>query len=298
MSLIIIAVVSYVIYVAIQIEHTANKIYEEPTRPVYVSKDPEATPTPTKPVSIEDKDAFTVLMLGVDQRANDPGRSDTIVILSVNPKKNSVLMFNIPRDTRTEIIGHGTTDKINHAYAFGGVDMSLQTIEHFLDYRIDYYVKVNMENFKTFIDLIGGVEVNNPFQFDYEGHNFAQGSLELDGELALSYSRMRYDDPRGDFGRNTRQRDILQSVMHHAVNIQNVTKIQSILDEVGNGVKTNITFDEMKTFASQYRSVIDHVDTVEIKGTGKTISGIWYYIVEPEEQERIHNMLKEHQQTN
>lgn len=235
-------------------------------------------------------------MLGVDQRANDPGRSDTIVVMSVNPSKNSVLMFNIPRDTRTEIIGHGTTDKINHAYAFGGVDMSLQTIENFLDYRIDYYVKVNMENFKTFIDLIGGVEVNNPFAFDYEGHSFAQGPLELDGTLALAYSRMRYDDPRGDFGRNTRQRDILQSVMHHAVNIQNVTKIQSILDEVGNGVKTNITFDEMKTFATDYRSVIDHVDTVEIKGTGKIIDKIWYDIVTPEEQTRIHNLLKEHQQ--
>lgn len=279
-----------------QIEHTANKIYEEPTRPVYVSKDPEATPTPTKPVAMEDKDAFTVMILGVDQRGNDPGRSDTIVILSVNPNTNSILMFNIPRDTRTEIIGHGTTDKINHAYAFGGVDMSLQTIEHFLDYRIDYYVKVNMENFKTFIDLIGGVEVDNPFAFDYEGHNFAQGPLELNGELALSFSRMRYDDPRGDFGRNTRQRDILQSVMHHAVNISNVTKIQSILDEVGNGVKTNVTFDEMKTFATKYRSVIDQIETVEVKGTGKIISGIWYYIVQPEEQERIHNMLKEHQQ--
>jgi polyisoprenyl-teichoic acid--peptidoglycan teichoic acid transferase len=282
--------------VAVQIEHTANKIYEEPTRPVYVSKDPEATPVPTKPVSIEDKDSFTVLMLGVDQRGSDPGRSDTIVILSVNPETNSVLMFNIPRDTRTEIIGHGTTDKINHAYAFGGVDMSLQTVEHLLDYRIDYYVKVNMENFKTFIDLLGGVEVNNPFAFDYEGHSFAKGTLELNGELALSYSRMRYDDPRGDFGRNTRQRDILQSIMHHAVNIQSVTKIQSILDEVGNGVKTNITFDEMRTFATDYRSVIDHIDTVEIKGTGKIINGVWYYIVQPEEQERIHDLLKEHQQ--
>jgi len=235
-------------------------------------------------------------MLGVDQRANDPGRSDTIVVMSVNPNTNSVLMFNIPRDTRTEIIGHGTTDKINHAYAFGGVDMSLQTVENFLDYRLDYYVKVNMENFKKFIDLIGGVEVNNPFAFEYEGHSFAAGPLQLNGELALSYSRMRYDDPRGDFGRNTRQRDILQSVMHHAVNIQNITKLQSILDEVGNGVKTNITFDEMKTFAADYRSVINQVDTVEIKGTGTTIDKIWYYIVAPEEQARIHNRLKEHQQ--
>ncbi|WP_317971418.1 LCP family protein [Paenibacillus sp. CCS19] len=286
----------YVAYVYSQIKETVHTIYEEPTRPVYISKDPEATPIPTKPVSIEDKDSFTVLMLGVDQRENDPGRSDTIVILSVNPSTNSILMFNIPRDTRTEIIGHGTTDKINHAYAFGGVDMSLQTIEHFLDYRIDYYVKVNMESFSKIIDLLGGVKVDNPFAFESVGHAFPQGQLELNGEDALLYSRMRYEDPRGDLGRNSRQRDIIVSLLDHSANIQNMTKIQSILDQVGSGVKTNVTFDEMKTFATKYRSVIGHVDTVEIKGSGKTIDKIWYYIVQPEEVEHIHNMLKEHQQ--
>jgi LCP family protein required for cell wall assembly len=237
-------------------------------------------------------------MLGVDQRTNDVGRSDTMVVLSVNPAKHSILMFNIPRDTRTEIIGHGTTDKINHAYAFGGVDMSLQTVEHFLDYPLDYYVKVNMESFKRFIDLLGGVEVDNPFPFDYEGHSFPKGYLELNGENALLYSRMRYDDPRGDFGRNTRQRDILQSVLRHSVNIQNITKINSMLGEIGDGVKTNVSFDDMKTFMNKYRSVIDKVDTVEITGTGKTINGIWYYIVNPEEQTRIHDLLKKHQEAN
>lgn len=287
---------SYVAYIYSQIKHTATVIYEEPSRPVYISKDPEAAKKNELPVQLDNEDPLTVLMLGVDQRENDVGRSDTMVVLSVNPAKRSILMFNIPRDTRTEIVGRGTADKINHAYAFGGVDMSLQTVEHFLDYPIDYYVKVNMESFQRFIDLIGGVEVENPFAFESVGHSFPKGRLELDGENALLYSRMRYEDPRGDLGRNTRQRDILQSILRHSVNLQNMTKINSMLGEIGDGVKTNVSFDDMKTFLNKYRTVIDTIDTVEINGTGSMMNGIWYYIVAPEEQARIHDLLRKHQE--
>ncbi|MCZ4136008.1 hypothetical protein BZG24_29500, partial [Escherichia coli] len=132
---------------------------------------------PVKPVSITDKggglpvdlnskEPFNALILGVDERPNDSGRSDTIIVLSVNPAKHKALLFNIPRDTRTEIVGHGTEDKINHAYAFGGVDMSIRTIEQFLGIPIHYYMKVDMEGFARIIDLVGGVDVNNPFAFD------------------------------------------------------------------------------------------------------------------------------------
>lgn len=90
-----------------------------------------------------------------------------MIFLTVNPAKQSMLMFNIPRDTRTEIIGRGTVDKINHAYAFGGVNMSVKTVEHFLDYPVNYYVRVNMEGFARLIDSLGGVDVDNPFAFSY-----------------------------------------------------------------------------------------------------------------------------------
>lgn len=281
-------------YLYHSVEQTATKMYEDigKTKPVYVSKDTEVKKD-TLPVKMKNLDPFTVLVLGVDQREHDRGRSDTMIVITVNPAKESILMFNIPRDTRTEIVGHGTVDKINHAYAFGGVDMSIQTVENFIDYPIDYYAKVNMEGFARIIDMIGGVEVDNPFAFDYEGHAFAQGHLVLNGTDALKYSRMRYDDPRGDFGRNTRQRDILQEIMNNAMSVSNVTHLHSMLGELGDSVKTNITFDEMKQFVTDYKPKIHKVDTVEIKGTGKIIDRIWYYLVDDNERNRIHNMIKE-----
>ncbi|MFP3489657.1 LCP family protein, partial [Staphylococcus sp. SIMBA_130] len=90
---------------------------------------------------------ISILLMGVDERENDQGRSDTMIMITVNPNDNSMMMFNIPRDTRTEIIGRGTVEKMNHAYAYGGVEMAMDTVENFLDVPIDYYFKVNMEAF-------------------------------------------------------------------------------------------------------------------------------------------------------
>ncbi|MCL6572503.1 MAG: LCP family protein, partial [Bacillus sp. (in: Bacteria)] len=150
-----------------------------------------------EPVAFKEKDPFSVLMLGVDQREGDKGRSDTIIVLTVNPNSNSVKMLSIPRDTRTEIVGKGKEDKINHAYAFGGVPMAMDTVENFLDIPIDYYMQVNMEGFKDIVNAVGGITVQNELDFTQDGFHFTPGTMNLNGENALSYTRMRYDDPRG-----------------------------------------------------------------------------------------------------
>lgn len=131
----------------------------------------------TDTLNLGSKEPFSVLMLGVDERDGDSGRSDTMIVLTVNPDKKSVKMLSIPRDTRTEIVGHGTTDKINHAYAFGGVAMSMDTVENFLDIPIDYFMQINMEGFKDIVDSVGGVTVDNDLDFTYEGVHFAKGRL-------------------------------------------------------------------------------------------------------------------------
>jgi len=287
----------YLWYLYHSVETTVAKMYEPSVKPVYVSRDPEIKRPEADgqlPVISDERTPFTVLVLGVDEREHDRGRSDTMIVLSVNPTQKSVLMFNIPRDSRTSIIGRNTVDKINHAYAFGGVEMSLQTVENFLDFPIDYYIKINMEGFARLIDLIGGVNVNNPFAFEYTGHQFEKGPLSLNGTEALLYSRMRYDDPRGDFGRNSRQRDILQSIMKNALSLSNITRIHDLLSETGNSFRTNITFDEMQTFVKDYRTDLNKIDTEEIKGQGQIINGIWYYLVEDAERNRIHDLIKNH----
>lgn len=229
--------VGFVWYMYASLETTANTIYEprEAVVPVTdIGGGQESAPAVQPKVEkIKEVDPFSVLLLGVDERANDAGRSDTIIVLTVNPQKQSIQMFNIPRDTRTEIVGRGSVDKINHAYAFGGVNMSIQTVEQFLGVPIDYYVKLNMEGFVSVIDLLGGVEVNNPFEFNMGNKKFVEGPITLTGEEALLYSRMRYDDPRGDLGRNTRQQEIVQELMKNALQVSSVMQIQNILDEVG-----------------------------------------------------------------
>src|SRR3954462_3815143 len=159
-------------------------------------------------ITLTKQDPFSILMLGVDEREGDSGRSDTMIVLTVNPNKNSIKMLSIPRDTRTKIIGRGTVDKINHAYAFGGEEMSMATVESLLDIPIDYYIKVNMEGFKDIVDAVGGIQVNNDLDFKQDGHHFTVGQINLNGDQALSFVRMRYEDPNGDFGRQERQRQV------------------------------------------------------------------------------------------
>ena len=286
-------VLGYAVYLYLNVKSAANDIYE-PREPVKEVSIVDNRGDGRFPIDLENEEAFNALILGVDTRANDRGRSDTMIVLSVNPAQKSVLMFNIPRDTRTSIVGCGTEDKINHAYAFGGVNMSVQTVEQFLGVPMDYYLKVDMEGFARVIDLVGGVDVENPFAFEYEGYQFDKGTIHLDGASALGFSRMRYDDPKGDLGRNDRQREIIKQVLKSTVQVSTVFQLESLLGEVSEHVKTDVSFDEMKSMLSKYRNVLEHVESVEIKGTGKKIDGVYYYMVEQSEKDRIHQLIKEH----
>jgi len=245
-----------------------------------------------QPVQLEKKDPFSVLMLGVDERKGDKGRSDTIIVLTVNPNNNSVKMLSIPRDTRTEIVGHGTVDKINHAYAFGGVPMSMNTVEKFLDVPIDYYLQINMEGFKDIVDAVGGVTVQNTLDFSQDNFHFTKGQLTLNGTKALSYSRMRYEDPRGDFGRNARQRQIIQAVINKGTSISSLTNFSNIFQALGSNIKTNLTFNEMVDIQKNYKDAGKNIQQMEIKENGTMMNNIYYGIVSPEEKERIQTEVK------
>jgi polyisoprenyl-teichoic acid--peptidoglycan teichoic acid transferase len=223
--------------------------------------------TERKPISI--------MLLGVDERDGDRGRSDTIIIAAIHPQKESMLMFSIPRDTRTEMVGRGFDDKINHAYAFGGTQMAMDTVENFLDTPIDYYVKVNMESFKDIVNAVGGVEVNNSFAFSYEGYQFKEGTQLLDGKAALAYSRMRYEDPRGDLGRNDRQRQVIKSIINKGARVSSITKFDNILNILSENVKTNMTFEEMKDIQKNYKGARQNIESTEIKGSGVKIDGTY-----------------------
>lgn len=276
---------------AYSIYHSLNSAVETMHTPI----DRDMSSKRTKEVTFKDKEPFSVLLLGVDERENDKGRSDSMIVLTVNPNKKSVKMISIPRDTLTDIVGHGTRDKINHAYAFGGVEMSMDTVEGLLDIPIDYYVQINMEGFEDIVNAVGGVTVNNDLNFSYGGYSFNEGELTLSGKEALAFSRMRYEDPRGDFGRQLRQREVIQGVIREGASVSSLWNFDDIFDALGNNVKTNLKFEEMVDIQKHYKSASKDIEQIQIKtGSGTKIDGIYYYVIPDEELSDIRSTLQDH----
>lgn len=278
---------SYVYYLYWNMKETANKVTDKEQWKGSEKRSLNADLSKGDPVSI--------LLMGVDQRESDAGRSDSLMMITLNPKTKSMVMFSIPRDSRTEIVGRGTIEKINHAYAYGGVKMQMQTVENFLNgIPIDYYVQVNMESFQQIVDAIGGVTVNNKIAFTSGKFNFPVGQVVLNGEKALSFTRMRKNDPRGDFGRTERQRLVVTAIIDQGAKVSNITKLTDVLKVLGDNVKTNLSFDEMNLLMSNYKECRLNTQTFEVKGAGKMIDNVWYYIVSDEERQNISTRLKDH----
>ncbi|MFC5472165.1 LCP family protein [Cohnella suwonensis] len=244
--------------------------------------------------NLGNEEPFTILLLGVDERAGDRGRSDTMILLTVQPKTGSALALSIPRDTRAFMPNSGKYDKINHAYAFGGTSLSVQAVEQLFGVPISYYMKTNMEGFVNIVDIVGGVDVNNERSFDYEGATFPVGMQHLDGEHALLYSRMRKEDPHGDFGRTSRQRQVLSDAIDKVVRVNSITKLPKLLSQLSQYVRTSLTSGDMIDLAMNYRPAIKNVKTLILQGQGKMIGGIYYYSVTPEARRSIQKEMLEH----
>lgn len=240
------------------------------------------------------QEAINVLLLGVDERAGDKGRSDTMIVMTLEPTNDRMQLISIPRDTRTEIIGRGKEDKINHAYAFGGSEMSVSTVENFLNIDLDYYIRMNMEGLEQLVNAVDGITVNNNLSFEQNGHTFHKGELQLNGEEALAYVRMRKKDPQGDVGRNERQRQVIQGIINKGVNLNAVTKIGSIMDILGDNMVTNMKFEDMRNLATDYRSTRKDVSTYQMTGKGSRIDNIYYLIVPNEEVEKVNGMVRDY----
>ncbi|CQR46317.1 Transcriptional regulator LytR [Paraliobacillus sp. PM-2] len=236
---------------------------------------------------------INVLLLGVDERTNDSGRSDALLVMTLKPKENKIQLVSIPRDTRTMIIGKGYKDKINHAYAFGGADMSVNTVESFLDIELDYFVRINMEGLKELVDALGTITVQNDIAWNDGKYDFTIGPVEMDGDKTLHYVRMRKDDPAGDFGRTTRQRKVIEAIVKQGATLDSVTKINDLVDILGNNMTTSMTFDNMKALFTGYRNTIKNIESYQVKGSGTTIDNIYYYIVPQAEITNVHKMIAE-----
>lgn len=252
-------------------------------------------------VDYEKGQPFSVLMLGVDTGdfgRTEQGRSDSIMVATVNPQTKTTTLVSIARDTYTEIVGKHKSDKVNHAYAYGGVPMAIATVENLLDIPIDHYVEINMKGIKDVVDAVGGVEVSNAFSFNYEGSNFPIGKLHLNGEEALKYSRMRYDDPHGDYGRQDRQRRVISGIVDRMKSVNTLTNYSYLFDILGNNTKTDISWKILQVLLTSHRPALTKITSEQLSGTGFTgdgvtgEKGISYQRVDGKELQRVQQKLK------
>lgn len=247
-------------------------------------------------VNLKNKDSFSILLLGVDTGdlgRTDTGRSDAIMVATVSPEDNKTQVVSIPRDTYMEIVGYGTFDKVNHAYAFGGPAMSMDSLEKYLNIPIDHYAAINLKGIQDLVDAVGGVTVNNDLAFTSDGKSFDIGQIELNGEEALAFVRMRYDDPNGDYGRQERQRLVIQGIMQKLISINSMTKYQSILDALSDNMKTDMDFSTMQTIALDYRDAFSTIQMDQLQGEGFMQDGVSYQRVSDEELARVQTELKD-----
>ncbi|MBO6244887.1 MAG: LCP family protein, partial [Anaerovibrio sp.] len=190
------------------------------------------------------KDKIIVMIMGVDEREGDVGRSDTLMVATLDPKKKKAALLSIPRDTRVKIKGYGF-DKINAAYAYGGHELTRDTVEDLIGVHMEHHILINIKSFKKIIDAIGGVDINVEKRMYYEDVWDDDGGLlidlqpglqHMDGDTAITY--VRYRDEEGDIGRIRRQQKFMQAVMDKVTSPAIIPRIPSIIKEVVGSVQT------------------------------------------------------------
>lgn len=246
----------------------------------------------------------SILFIGVDdsekRKSNGRSRSDALMLATFNKKEKSIKLLSIPRDSYVHIPEKDIYTKITHAHAYGGVKLTLETVEELLDVPVDYYVKMNFNAFIDVINALDGVKVDVPFTFseqDSQDHAKAitlkKGVQELDGEQALAFARTRKMD--SDIQRGQRQQQIFKAILSKGSSIKSISNYTDVMEAVGKNMSTDLTFDQMKSFISyiQAGSGID-VESLSLKGSDSYIDRVYYYQLDETALEETKSTLKTH----
>ncbi len=220
-----------------------------------------------------------ILLLGIDARtANERGRTDTIMILSFDDRTKESSLLSVPRDSRVEIPDRGL-DKINHAHAFGGIPLTVRTVEGFLDVPIHYYARINFEGFERIVDTLGGVTINVESNVARNWKQLEPGVQRLNGAQALIYVRDRRSD--SDIARAKRQQKFLKAVANESLKVRTITRGPQLLDSLGDNLRTNMPALDMMRVANMFMSIdLDTIPQGVIPGKGQTINGVSYWVVD------------------
>jgi LCP family protein required for cell wall assembly len=225
-----------------------------------------------------------ILVLGSDRRNNlgagDTGRSDTLLLLRIDPRTKSISMLSVPRDLRVDIPGYGT-DRINAAYSAGGAPLAVKTFKAVTGLSINHFIDVNFVGFVDIVDYLGGVYVdvdrryyNNTAYTGYASIDLQAGYQRLNGHDALSFVRFRHDQ-LGDWGRIVRQQLFLRELKRQAFRWGNITKIPRLLKIVSHNTVSDIS--SIKELLSLTQLVLgvntSHIYQTHVTGTPIVVGG-------------------------
>ena len=258
---------------------------------------------------IAENKPMTILLMGVDTGSGSRedqwvGNSDTMILVTVNPQTRETTIMSLERDILTNITQDGETvqAKLNSAYAQGGAELAIKTIQDLMNIHIDRYAMINMKGLVQLVDKVGGITVNNPFDFDISIEEnepeytakIPPGRQEIDGEQALVYSRMRYQDPEGDYGRQKRQREVIEKIIKKVLTLDGLSNYQGIIEAVSDNMQTNISLDtNILMNLMGYRDALKNIRMEQLKGEDATLAdGGSYQIVTSEHLLKMQNILR------
>ncbi|MGG5255334.1 LCP family protein [Neobacillus sp. SM06] len=272
--------VAYGTFLYKKAESVANKSYK-----------PVEVPSKRKVKANPKLDNVSILLMGIDdsqtRHFGKGTRTDALMVVTLNKKENSLKLLSIPRDSYVSIPGRSKKTKINEANAYGGTKLAIETVQDLLDIPIDYYVKMNFNAFLDVVKAIDGIDVNVPYKLVEQDSKDQQGAIRLqpglqhlNAEEALALARTRHYD--NDIQRGLRQQEIIKAIVKKAVSVDSIPKQGKIIDALGKNMETNLTFDDMKSLVS-YAASGKKLDftTLHLEGKDSTISGIYYYQLDP-----------------
>lgn len=231
-----------------------------------------------------DPGAMNILLLGSDSRGTDQGRSDTMMVIHVDPSQGYIGMLSIPRDLRVDIPGHGL-NKINAAYSYGGAALAIRTVKRVTGININHYIEMDFKAFQDLTNTLGGVyvDVDKYYYNDNPASmliNLKPGYQLLDGSHALEYVRFR-DDQNADFGREQRQQRFLSDVKSQmeGMGAGLIFKLPSLTTDLFNNVGTDLSATDILRLAYFGLKLSgSHIKQVRITGSTPTIGGISYVV--------------------
>lgn len=224
------------------------------------------------------------LVTGIDTADVSSGRTDALMLAMINADKKKLTLLSIPRDLYVNIDGHGM-DKINAAYAYGGIGLTKNTVSNLFSVPIDQYVSIDFNGFQELVDALGGIQVyvEKDLRFHDRISNqyfeLSEGLQTLDGFHALNYARFR-KDAEGDFGRMRRQQDVINQIISETASLKNLTKLDDVFDALGNNVSTDVPFKNMSSLAVSYIGFSSSKDTssIVLEAEPQMIGGVSYVV--------------------